>query len=54
VCMGVYLGVSLEITWECRVKQDGSVTSSEIESVFEWVLGSVLDSIWRTYLEAYS
>jgi hypothetical protein len=50
----VYLRASSEITWEWIVKQDGSVASSAIESVFECVLGSVLERVWRAYLEAYS
>jgi hypothetical protein len=45
---------SSEITWEQIVKQNGSVASSATESVFECVCGSVLGSVWRAYLEAYS
>jgi len=52
--MGVYLRASLESTWERIVKQDGSVPSSAIESIFVCVCGSVLGSVWRAYLEAYS
>ena len=51
---GVYLRASSEITCEHIVKQDESVASSAIGSVFECVLGSVLESVWRAYLEAYS
>jgi len=54
VCAGVNLRASSEITWEHIVKQDGSVVLSAIGSVFECVLGSVLDSVWRAYLEVYS
>jgi hypothetical protein len=52
--MGVYLRASSEITWERIVKEDGSVTSSAIGSVFECGLGSILQSVWRAYLEVYS
>ena len=41
-CSGVFLRVSLELTWEHTVKQTGSVPLSAI--------GSVL----RAYLETYS
>jgi hypothetical protein len=46
----VYLGASGERTWERIVKQAGSVSSSAIESVFESVLGSDLESVLRAYL----
>jgi hypothetical protein len=52
--MGVYLRASSEITWERIGKQGGNVASNGIESVFECVLGSVLEIVWRAYLEAYS
>ena len=54
MCSGVDLRASSEITWEHIVMQDGSVASSAIGSVFECILGSVLQSLWRAYLEAYS
>ena len=43
---------SSEITWQCIVKQDGSVALSAIESVFECILGSVLESVLRSVLES--
>ena len=58
--LGVYLGASREITWECTVKQAGSVPSSAVGSVLESmpgselenVLGGVLGSVLRVYLGA--
>jgi len=41
----VYLGVSLELTWERTVKQAGSVQSSAIGSVLESIRGSVLEIV---------
>jgi hypothetical protein len=43
---GDYLGWYSEAGWKCGM--------SAIGSVFECVLGSVLESGWRGYLEAYS
>jgi len=54
VCTGVYLRASSEITWERIVTQDECVASSAIESLVEPVCGSVLGSVWKAYLEAYS
>jgi hypothetical protein len=53
-CSEVRLGASTEHTWECIVKQAGSVSSSGIGSVPESVLGSVIESVLRAYLGAYS
>jgi len=53
-CSRVYLRTSSELSWECIVKQDRTVASSAMGSVFESVLGSVFESVLRAYLEAYS
>jgi hypothetical protein len=45
---------SSNITLEHIAKQDGSVASGAIGSVLECVLGTILDSVWRAYLEVYS
>ena len=50
----MYLRTSSELSWECIVKQDRTVASSAMGSVFESVLGSVFESVLRAYLEAYS
>jgi hypothetical protein len=50
----LFLGVFSELTWECIVKQAGSVPSSSFRSVLESMHGSAIESLLRGYLEAYS
>jgi len=50
----VYSEASRELTWERTVKQAGSVSSSATGSEFEGVLGSILESVLRAYMGAYS
>ena len=53
-CLGVYLKVSCELTWERTVKQVCIVSSSAIVRILESVLRGVLESVLRAYLRAYS
>jgi len=53
-CSGVYLRATWDHTWECIVKHDGRVASSAFESIFESILGRVLESILRAHFEVIS